>query len=211
MSDTSSSIARLKADWFHFHDLDRARAVAQLRRSGLSINKIALGLGFSATLLRHLLQALQAPAEDQKLARQNKISTRELVRRAEEAEAHRAEQHRQVVELERAEASRQAADRICNWLLQTGLHGPSCEMIVSETRRQFAWAEHVGAIPESKAHNLSVDEIIRRYQPPALTNDSIDIIAWYALWLTQWVLWAFQDSCVRWTALDLALTRQSRR
>ena len=76
------SIAQLQIDWFKFSDLDRARAVFDINQSGISIRKVAAQLHLSESLLRHLLQALKAPASDRDLARQGKISTNELARRA---------------------------------------------------------------------------------------------------------------------------------
>ena len=62
------SIAQLQSDWFKFSDLDRAAAVLRLNQSGISIRKIASQLHLSESLLRHLLQALKAPACDRDLA-----------------------------------------------------------------------------------------------------------------------------------------------
>ena len=82
---------------------------------------------FSPSLLRHLLLALKAPAEDQELARHNQISTNELVRRARAANTHRAERRREVVARERDKAGRKGADLICNWLVEEQISGPDGE------------------------------------------------------------------------------------
>ena len=71
--NNTPSISQLQADWFGFSDLDRARAVLAINQTGISIRRIAAQLQISESLLRHLLQALQAPASDQDLARQGKI------------------------------------------------------------------------------------------------------------------------------------------
>ena len=71
MMKNTPSITQLQEDWHKLPDLERARAVqAIVSRSGLSIPKIAAQLQLSESLLRHLLQALQAPASDRDLARQ---------------------------------------------------------------------------------------------------------------------------------------------
>jgi transposase-like protein len=209
VSAPTSSISQLQANWFQLHDLDRAQAVAAIRRSGISIRKIARDLKFSPSLLRHLLLALKAPAEDQDLARHGQISTRELVRRAKAASTRRAQRHREVVALERDEAARKETDLICNWLLQTGLHGPSCVMIVDEVRRRLATDEAAGIVPKvSKPLDLPIHEIIRRRRPDDLKDPTMDTISWHAEWLLRWAFCAFPDEQVRWTALDIALERQ---
>ncbi len=76
------SIAQLQSDWFRFSDLERAGAVLAIKQTGISTRKVAAQLQLSESLLRHLLQALQAPASDRDLAQQGKITTNELVRRA---------------------------------------------------------------------------------------------------------------------------------
>jgi hypothetical protein len=203
------SISQLQSNWFQLHDLDRARAVAAIRRSGTSIRKIADGLGFSESNLRHLLVALKASPEDKDLARRNQISTNELVRRAQAANMRRAERHREVLALERDEAAQKGADLICNWLLKTGLHGPSCAMIVDEARRRLASDEAAGIVPKvSKPLDLTIDEIIRRRRPDDLNDPTMDTISWHAEWLLRWAFWAFPDDQLRWTALDLALKGQ---
>ena len=69
MIKNSSKISQLHSNWSQLHDLDRAKAVANLRRSGISIRSIARQLGCSESLLRHLLLALRAPAVDLAAAR----------------------------------------------------------------------------------------------------------------------------------------------
>ena len=81
MTTTSFSVADLQSQWHKLPDLDRARAVYEIKQSGVSTRQIALQLHLSESLLRHLLSALLAPREDRFLASQGKISTNELVRR----------------------------------------------------------------------------------------------------------------------------------
>lgn len=59
------STAQLRSDWFGFSDLDRASAVLAIHLSGVSIRGVAAQLHLSESSLRHLLQALKAPARDQ--------------------------------------------------------------------------------------------------------------------------------------------------
>ncbi len=205
------SIAQLQSDWFGLSDLDRARAVLAINQAGISIRKIAKQLHLSESLLRHLLQALQAPASDLDLARQGKISTNELVRRAKSTSLRRAED-RPAAALARAREIPEAADLICGWLLQTQLYGPARQMIVKEVQRKFLFMKEAGLHPSVAAPPaMPAFQIIERTQPPALKGNSIDIIGWFAQWLTQWSFFAFPNEDVRDNALGLALERQAKR
>lgn len=198
----TSSIAQLQSDWFKFSDLDRATAVLGIQQTGISIRSIAAQLHFSEPLLRHLLQALQAPACDQDLAREGKISTNELVRRA-KAFLRPAKQ-RETLTIDRDQEIRIAADLISDWLLQTDLFGPAREMIVKEVQRKFRMMKEAGLHPSAAPHSgTPVSKIIERAKPPAF-DDSIDIVAWFAQWLSKWSFFAFPDEETRDAALDLA-------
>lgn len=205
------SIAQLQSDWFGFSDLDRASAILAINQTGISIRKFANQLHLSESLLRHLLQALQASAGDLDLARQGKISTNELVRRAKSTSLRRAE-GRPAAALARAQEIPEAADLICGWLLQTQLYGPAREMIVKEVQRIFLTMKEAGLHPSAVAPpGTPVSQIIKRTKPPNLVDDSIDIIGWFVQWLTRWSFFAFHDEDVRDTALGLALERQAKR
>ena len=82
-------------------DLDRARAVRAIHKPGTSLRQLAKALKRSPTLLRHLLEALGAPPEDQLLARQGKLTTNEPVRRSKAAGIDRKTRQREALELER--------------------------------------------------------------------------------------------------------------
>jgi len=82
-TDAVRAIAELRANWHLLHDLNRAVAVRDTIQLGVPCRRLAREMGFSEGLLRHLLKALKASPADQELARQNMISTNELVRRAE--------------------------------------------------------------------------------------------------------------------------------
>jgi AraC-like DNA-binding protein len=204
------SISQLQSDWFGFSDLDRASAILTIHQSGIPIRKIAAQLHLSESLLRHLLQALQAPACDQDLARQGKISTNELVRRANAG--LQPTKHHETFTIDRDREIRIAADMICNWLLQTPLFGPAREMIIKEVQREFRVMKEAGLHPsDAVPPRTPVSQIIQRTKPPALTDDSIDIVAWFAQWLSKWSFFAFPDKDTRDNALDSALQRQSGR
>jgi len=202
------SIVQLQSDWFKLSDLDRASAVLTINQSGISIRKVATQLKLSESLLRHLLYALQAPAGDQVLAREGKISTNELVRRARPSQ-RRSPHHSATLELERAQKIHEATDLICDWLLQTKMFAPVREMIVKEAQRKFLAMKEARLLPSLAApHDTPVSQIIKRAKPPA--DDTIDIVAWFAQWLCKWSFFAFPDENVRAAALDLALEKQWR-
>jgi hypothetical protein len=202
------SIPQLQSDWINLHDLDRAAAIRSIHSSGISIRQIATQLHKSESSLRHLLIALDAPAQDRALARRSQISTNELVRRSQAAGLRRTARHREEVELERARQTRKAADQICTWLGGIGLNKPNCEMIVDEVRRKFYALATAGQLPSRVApSDLTLEQIIERTRPPERKNDSIDIINPFILWLLRWSFYAFPDPHVRDHALDIALER----
>jgi transposase-like protein len=197
------SITQLQSDWFGFSDLDRASAILAIHQSGISIRKIAAQLQLSESLLRHLVQALQAPSSDRDLARQGKISTNELIRRAKVGLL--PAKHHKTLTIDRDREIHIAADLICDWLLKTQLYGPAREAIVNEVRHKFLAIKEAGLHPSAvAAHGTPVSQIIKRAKPPALTDGSIDIVAWFAQWLCKWSFFAFPDEDVRDAALDLA-------
>jgi transposase-like protein len=212
MSTTSSAVADLQSQWHTLPDLDRAKAVLAIKQSGISTRQIAQHLDCSDSLLRHLLAALQAPPADRLLLRQGKISTNELVRRSEAAGIRRTAMHRESREFERTQASRQGCEMICDWLAAEQMSGPYGEQIVDEARRQLAIAGMTGKFPKDAAPtDMPTAEIIKRCRPAELKTDAVSFIAWLARWLARWAYYAFTDSWVRDTALDLALDIQIRR
>ncbi len=193
------SIAQLQSDWFKFSDLERAGAVLAINQTGISTRKIAAHLHFSESLLRHLLMTLRAPASDQHLAQQGKITTNELVRRA-KASLGTAEHHKTLT-IDRE--IRIAADLICDWLLHIQLFEPARKMIVEEVRRKFRIMKEAGLHPSAVAPPARpVARIIDITRPAP--DDRIHIVAWFARWLCRWSFFAFPDVEIRDNALQLA-------
>jgi hypothetical protein len=212
MIDTSPSIAKLQSEWHSLPDLDRARAIYAVQQSGVSTREIALQLNVSESLLRHLLQALQAPPEDRCLAHQGKISTNELVRRAKAAGTRRTGMHREALELERAQASQKGCRSICDWLAAEEISGPSGVQIVGEARRQLATAEETNQLPRDAAPpGMPTAMIIQRCRPAELETDAISFVTRFAHWLSLWAAYSMIDSWVRYKAIELALEKQLRR
>jgi DNA-binding transcriptional MerR regulator len=194
-------------------DLDRAKAVRNLRDSGMSLNQIASQLQCSPSNLRHLLLALDAPVEDKILARRGEISTNELARRSRAAGKRRAARHREETGLEQAREARRAANSVSDWLAEEGMSGPLGEQVIEETRRDFADRELTGHMPQypSGVPELPRKELIQRCRPTTLPENNADYIDWYHQWLWRWAFVAFPDPVVRDDALELALQQQWKR
>jgi transposase len=166
VADRPASISDLQVQWQTLSDLERGRAINAIHLAGTSFRQLANKLGRSATLIRHLNQAAQAPAGDQYLAREGKITTNELVRRAKAAGGLQDAKRQEVLKLARAQAAREACREICNWLAAESLLGSLAEQTVDEARRQLAMAEWTGKLPKDVAPpGMSTAEIIRRGRP----------------------------------------------
>ena len=212
MNDTSDAISDLQSKWDTLCDLDRARIVLAVHQTGTSLRELAKALKRSPSLLRHLIEALGAPPEDQFLARQGKLSTNQLVRRARAAGIGRAAKQREALELERTQASLKGCRAICDWLEDEGISGPSGAQIVNEARRTLAIADENNTLPRDAAPpHTPVTEIIQRCRPVEPNSDAISHVAWFGHWLALWAAYSMPDSWVRYKAIELALENQLRR
>jgi transposase len=212
MPDPSDLISQLKSRWTGLSALERAKAIAIIKRSGISNREIARGLQVSEALLRHLLQCLDASADDQGLARHNLITTNELARRGKAAKLQRAERHIATLEVQRAGSARQATDQICNWIIKERIYGSYGERIIEEVRNEFDLRERDGSLPTLPDHAaLSLNELIRRSKPKRPLDDNAASVSWYAEWLCRWSFFAYEDPAVRDNALEQALERQWKR
>ena len=210
-ADTASAVADLQQKWSTLQDVDRARAVHAIHQAGTSLRQLAKELNCSPTHVRNLNQAAQAPQLHHDLARQGKISTRELVRRSKAVATLRARKDRETVERECVNAAQDGGRLICDWLEKEGMQGCYGEQIVDEARRLVAKAEHDGELPPHKVpQGTPVAEIIQRSRPLVSINDDISSVGWYAAWLARWAYFAMPDSSIRHKALNIALERQIR-
>lgn len=210
--DLSLAIPHLKSKWMQLPSADRARAVAAIRRTGVSIRQIARDLEVSESNLRHLLKTLNAPPDDQALARQGKISTNELVRRGQATKRQLAVQKRELLEIKRTRSAQKGADQICKWILEEQICHPDGEWIIEEVRREFADRELDGSLSSFPTNApLPLPELIGRCKPKRPHDGSASSNSWYAEWLCRWTFFAFRDSIVRDNALELALEQQWKR
>ena len=76
-------------------------------------------------------------------------------------------------------------------------------------QRKFLMMKEAGLHPPAVAPpGMIVSQIIARTKPPAFTDDSIHIVAWFAQWLCRWSFYAFLDEEIRDAGLSLALEKQ---
>ena len=108
MADTNFAITYLQSRWHTLNDLDRAQAIKPIHQSGMSLRNLASRLNCSPSLLTHLMQAAQAPIEDQVLAGQGALSTRALWRAAKAVGTWRIALHPEEIAFERERAAVQS-------------------------------------------------------------------------------------------------------
>jgi len=208
-----NAVQQLKRDWNQLSPIDRACAVARIRRSRRSIRSIARDLNRSESSLRHLLDGLKAPAADLAAARHGEITFNELVRRAKAAAQKRALQAQQAARQDQERQADQAAKLICDWLRKQNIGGPDGETIINLVRDKFKQARSSGIpLPKVAAPaGRSAAELIKLCRPKRPIPDNAENNNWYVDWLLWWVMYVVRDSDVRDQALDIALEQQWKR
>jgi len=211
MNDPSPAIADLQARWHTLRDPDRALAILPIIRSGVSGRRLAPMLNCTPSLLHRLIRCIQAAPEDLELARQCKISTNELERRATRAKALRDASHQEVQILKRLEKAAKGAQDILRWLESDPAAAGNAEQVAQEARFMLNLAEQTGGLPPGTAPvGMQIKEIIQLTRPIELKDDGVDV-GWFAKWLALWTFYAYPDRSVLWGAMDQALSRvQSR-
>jgi hypothetical protein len=178
---------------------------------GVSVRKIALHLGIAESNLRRLLETLQAPREDRLLARQGKITTNELVRRAKAAVASRESINRETLERQRTQASITGCNEIYRWLRSQNAPSNDGKLIVGKAQEILTQAEQTGRFPPGDVpSDMPAAEIIQRSRPDQSEAWKVGPAAWFAFWLAEWVYRSMQDEPVRYKAVELALEGLSR-
>jgi transposase-like protein len=204
-AEIPTSVDDLRARWGTLHDLDRAEAVKRMSEAGKSIRSLAKELGRSASLLRYLLIAANAPSSDRVQARRGEISTRELVRRSRAAEKLEAEKARLGEERRRAKESKKWSTLICAWLNEQELAWAHQENIIEETKRELMEADLSGTLPNIDVPaGVTVEMIIDRARPSKSGWDQALEMEFYICWLAHWTLYAIPDAIVRDNALSEA-------
>lgn len=209
MNNTGNTISALQSSWKTLHDLDRARAVHRLHKSGMSFNEIAKAIPCSPSLLRHLIAALGAPKADQLLARDGKLTTSQLVRCAKVAKIRHGVEKKEAIDLKRTKESIAGCKVICDWLIREGRQGPYGERIILEAQRFLAEGEQTGKLPPgAMPPGMQLTELIQRSRPPELKTDEVDPMAWFGFWLARWAYYLMPNSSVRYRAFELAYDKQ---
>ena len=184
----------------------------KIHQAGISYRKLGKALNCSESLPRHVNKAAQASALDRISARKGKISTRELARRSNAAQAVRARRAQETLERERNLGSKKISQAICEWLEEEGFPGAYGEQIVDEARRLPACAEEQNELPPHPPapDGTPVDKIIERFRPQRAADTTMIDIGWYAEWLLRWVYFSLPDSITRHKALGIAPDAQIR-
>jgi hypothetical protein len=178
------TISNLRENWHRLHDIDRALAVHEIIRLGVSRRRLSRELGFSEGLFRHLLKVLQASPSDLELAWQNAISTNELVRRAERRSIPPPDQALPIVPATRLRSVPAPAHLpkpperrvvydvagssavILSWLKQDPVRISYAQSILEEALRKLDRASEEGTLPRDSAPlEIPIDEVIRRCRP----------------------------------------------
>ena len=218
--DPATLIADLREKWPDLKDIDRAIRVHELHHlAHVSLRALAKELNCSSTLLRRLNQAAQASKLDRSMARQRRLSTRELARRARVEKELQANQARESAERERKRAVEQVCQAIGEWLQGEGHSGGQGEQIIDEARYMLASTEATNQLPRvaPPQPGTPIEQIIKRTRPTWPAEDlripwmeRSDPMHWYAEWLVRWVYFALPDSHSRYQALESALELQYR-
>ena len=205
MNDSFAAIAELRTNWARLHDVDRADAIFSMHQSGVKLRHLARELNCSEALLRHLLNAREASAEDRYFARQNLISTRELARRAGRARRPLQFRSNEAAEFERARAALGISKEICEWLVRERIDAEGRKQIVQQTREFLVRAEQNATLPRNPPPvGTTTADIILACRPPLPIPDGAEAIPWYGRWLSGWLANRASDRQMRDGALRLA-------
>jgi len=215
-AENIAAVDHLKNNWNQLNDVDRALAVHKIHQAGGTFRALAGALHCSPNLLRQLDVAAQASEADRALARQKKISTRELTRRGKAAIAAQiaaqAEAERQSLDRKHRKMAEQISTKIDDWLAKEGITESRAESILQEARRKLAAAEAGHSLPPASLmppKHIPLEQIVERMRPQRAPDNTFLDAGWYAEWLVRWVYFALPDSNSRHHALGLALARQT--
>jgi len=186
--DIETAIAELKVRWPNLrHVLDRADAIFKIHQAGVSLRRLARELNCSDKTLRNLLRARLASPEDRRFARQNKISTRELIRRAAGKEQPPPPRCSEAARFERTKAARHVIQVIQDWVEKTGLNKIHQVQVIEEARHILKKAEERGTLPRGEASPdlREADIIMQCYpkEPKPANTELAELICWHGRWM----------------------------
>jgi hypothetical protein len=211
-AEASQALSSLEKKWPKLNnDVDRAVALGPVHGKGVPYRLLAEKLNCSESRVRYLCQAAKAPLADLFQARDGKISTRELVRRTDAAEAEKKAKETNAIDLRRTEEAKKAAKIIRDWLESKLGFLAHRENVIDEARRTLEMNKRQGTLPKrALSPDTPVETVIQRMQPPWSVNPDAESIEWYADWLARWAYFAFPDEIIRDRALNIALDKEIR-
>ena len=188
MVDIEAAIAELKARWPKLkHVLDRADAIFDIHQAGVSLRRLARELNCSDKTLRNLLQARLASPEDRRFARQNKISTRALIRRAAGREQPQPPRSTEAARFERTKTALHVSQVIRDWVEKSGLNEIHQMQVIEEARHILKKAEERGKLPRGEAPRdlREADIIMHCYpkEPKPADTELAELICWHGRWM----------------------------
>ena len=185
-------------------DLDRARAVGAIHRTGISLRKLALELNCSRSLLSRLLQVAKAPPEDLAAAREGTTSTRELARRAGSAGTRGTAQHHEAIAFELERAGVQGSQTFLSWLDEEGVAAADRAQVIEQACFYLAATDHAADEQENMLAHMLLVEVGSHFRRRQVETDRDDAFVWPALMLALCAVHRISDGRVRTKALELA-------
>lgn len=205
------AIAQLKATWFFLSEMERAYAVREIVKAGLSRRFLAKALNISEGTIRNLLLILEARLEDQEALRRREITQAELIRRVRGLSprdyVRRSEPTRIASEPEYPQEREpfDLTETILAWLAASPPRAFSARLILEESLRILNRADKRGNLPVARPPaGMSVAEVIRRCKPGPRRYDFFHV-AFYADWACNWVVRLAADANHSREALTQAL------
>lgn len=212
------AVAQLKAAWFFFSGFERAQAVREIVRAGLSRRFLAKSLHTSEGTIRNLLAVLEADPVDQEAFRRNEIGLNEVlrrgrglppqdhVRRSEATAAPEPKAGAPALEYPQEREPFDLTETIVGWLAANPARACSARLVLEETLRILNRAARAGNLPHDRPPTgMPIAEVIRRCQPGPSRYDFY--IAFYADWAFNWVVRLANDETHGREALSQALAR----
>ncbi len=212
------AVAQLRTAWFFLSHFERAKAVRDIVRAGLSRRFLAKSLHTSEGSIRNLLAVLEADPADQEAFRRNEIGLNEVlrrgrglpprdhVRRAEISSVPEPTPDSPAPEYPQEREPFDLTETIVGWFAANPARSSSARMILEETLRMLNRAARAGNLPlDRPPAGMAIAEVIRRCQPGPRGYD-LDI-AFYADWAFNWVTRLANDANHGREALNQALAR----
>ena len=185
MSDASDAISDLQSNWDTLCDLDRARAVCAIHKTGTSLRNSRRPSNaaplYSVISSKHSELRRKTSSSHAKASSPPTNSSADPERRESPARLGNATHSNSSV----PRLSQKGCNAICDWIGAEGLSGPTGAQIIKEARWTLAVNEENKTLPRDAAPpGTPVSEIIRRCRPAEPNTDAINDISWFGGWLS---------------------------